>query len=113
VADPQDTKLWFASKELLRGTCLRDHLGKNEKTKVVVKVASKQAGQPAREPVLSQQDERMILMQSAKRRDELEKLEHDADDSYHDAPHGLINNHLSERLLALITFHRNHVNLPN
>jgi hypothetical protein len=53
---------------------------------VVVKVASKQAGQPAREPVLSQQDERMILMQSAKRRDELEKLEHDADDSYHDAP---------------------------
>ena len=86
VLDPQDTKLWFASKELLPDVCLREYLGKNEKTKVVIKVATKKDGQPCREPVLSERDEKLLLMQSAKRREELQQLSTDADDSYYDAP---------------------------
>ena len=86
VADPQDTKLWFAAKELQVESCLRDHLGKNEKTKVVIKVASKKAGQPSRERVLSEQDEKLLLMHSAKRREEIQNLAKDSDDSYYDAP---------------------------
>lgn len=30
-----DTSLWWAGKELLRGKLLRDYTGKNEKTKIV------------------------------------------------------------------------------
>ena len=86
VADPQDTKLWFAAKELQVESCLRDYLGKNEKTKVVIKVASKKAGQPSRERVLSEQDEKLLLMHSAKRREEIQNLAKDSDDSYYDAP---------------------------
>ena len=62
VADPQDTKLWFSSKELLPGKCLGDYLGKNEKSKVIIKVASKKSGQPSREPLLSEQDQKLLLM---------------------------------------------------
>ena len=74
MVDPQDTKLWFSSKELLPGQCLGDHLGKNEKTKVIIKVASKTSGQPAREPALSEHDQKLLLMHSAKRREEIQKI---------------------------------------
>ena len=86
VADPKDTKLWFASKELLPGTILRDYLGNNEKTKVIVKISDKQSGQPCREPLLTDREEKLILMQSAKRREEIERMQRNSDDSYHDAP---------------------------
>ena len=86
VADPQDTKLWFASKELNIGSSLRDYMGKNEKTKVVIKVASKKAGQPSREPLISEHDQKLLMMHSAKRREEIQNLQKDADDSYYDAP---------------------------
>ena len=86
VADPNETKLWFASKELLPEGRLGDYMGKNEKTKVVVKVASKKSGQPAREPVLSEQEQKVLLMHNARRREEYLQMEKDADDSYLDAP---------------------------
>lgn len=93
VVDPHDTKLWFASKELLPGTCLGQYMGKIEKTKVVVKVASKKSGQPCREPLMSEEDQKMLMMVHAKRREEMQKLASDADNSYYDAPwadqHGL------------------------
>lgn len=86
VSDPQDTKLWFASKELIPEKCLSDFLGKNEKSKVIVKVASKKAGQPSREPVLSEQDQKMLLMHQARRREEIQKMSQEDDDSFMNAP---------------------------
>ena len=86
VADPQDTKLWFASKELIPGKILGDYLGKNEKTKVIIKVGTKKTGQPSREPLLSEQEQKMILMHNARRREEIQNLEKASDDSYLDAP---------------------------
>lgn len=85
VADPQDTKLWFASKEMLLGKNLSDYLGKNEKTKVIIKVASKKAGQPSREPLLSEQEQRLIMAHQARRREEIQRMAKDQDDSYLDA----------------------------
>jgi len=35
--DPEKTTLWVVNKELKRGKTFADHLGANEKTKVVVK----------------------------------------------------------------------------
>jgi len=35
----EETSLWWASKELLRGKILSDYTGKNEKTKIIVKLS--------------------------------------------------------------------------
>ncbi len=82
VADRAETKLWFASKELVVGMQLKDFMGKNEKTKAVIKMASRQSGQPAREPVFTEEQQKIMMMQSAKRREELQQLEQNSDDSY-------------------------------
>ena len=66
--------------------CLGDFLDKNEKTKVIIKTASLKSGQPWREPLLSEKDQNMLLMHSAKRREGLIALAKNSDDSYHDAP---------------------------
>ena len=44
------------------------------------------AGQPSREPLLSEKDQNMLLMHSAKRREEMIALAKNNDDSYHDSP---------------------------
>ncbi len=42
-------ELWWAGKELQRGKLLCDFVGKNEKTKLVVKLQKRGAGAPQRE----------------------------------------------------------------
>ena len=44
--------LWWAGKELLRGKKLKDYLGKNENTKIIVKLAKTGSGAPVREPAI-------------------------------------------------------------
>jgi hypothetical protein len=46
VVDPTEATLWFANKEMRADKALSEHLGKNEKTKVVVKLSTKRQGQP-------------------------------------------------------------------
>ena len=38
MIEPENAALWFCGKELIRGKKLMDHVGKNEKTKVVIKI---------------------------------------------------------------------------
>ena len=84
VLDPAQAVLWFASKELMPGQCLKDFLGKNEKTKVVVKLTTRSAGQPPREPVFSEAEQARLMMANHQRREELAALDKAAqdDDSY-------------------------------
>ena len=85
VIDPTQAVLWFASKELQSGKKLSDYLGRHEKTKVVVKLTTRSAGQPAREPLLSQEDQTRLMMANHRRKEELEALDRVAreeDDSY-------------------------------
>ncbi len=49
--DPETTELWFAGKKMDRSKCLQDYLGRNEKTKAVVKLQGAGEMKPAREPV--------------------------------------------------------------
>lgn len=54
VADdliPEQTELWFAGKKLGSANSLADHVGRNDKTRAVIKVTRKGQGAPAREPV--------------------------------------------------------------
>lgn len=85
VLDPEEVTLWFANKELKVGNKLKDHLGKHEKTKVVVKLSTKAKGQPSTEPSLSPQTMKKLQFESFKRMEEIRKLERDDDDTYMDS----------------------------
>jgi hypothetical protein len=49
--DPATCQLWFASKPLVADKPLSEGVGRNERTKAIVKLTKKGAGAPAREPV--------------------------------------------------------------
>jgi len=36
--EAKNTALWWAGKELMRGKTLADYVGKNDKTKIVIKL---------------------------------------------------------------------------
>ena len=59
----------------LTGKKLSEYLGKHEKTKVVFKLSTRTAGQPTREPLLSQDDQTRLMMANHKRKEELEALD--------------------------------------
>jgi hypothetical protein len=51
VLDPESAVLWFAGKALQGEKKLADYVGRNDRTRAVVKLQKKGQGAPAREPV--------------------------------------------------------------
>ncbi len=49
--DPSTSTLWFAGKQMAADKKLCDYLGRNDRTKVVVRLQKKGQGAPGREPV--------------------------------------------------------------
>merc|ERR1712226_302724 len=84
VLDPAKATLWFATKEILRDKKLKDYLGKNEKTKVVVKLATVGAGPPVREPAFTEAQRKQMMMAEHRRREEVKRLLEDEEDQYLD-----------------------------
>ncbi|XP_012265903.1 cilia- and flagella-associated protein 298 isoform X2 [Athalia rosae] len=82
VMEVNVAQLWFSGKEMLRGKKLKDFLGKNEKTKVIVKLAKRGSGRPAREPVMSEDERKLLMLHAYKRQEQFKKLEQDDDDEY-------------------------------
>lgn len=93
--DVKDTSLWWAGKELMRGKTLADYVGKNEKTKIVVKMQKSGSGAPVRESAIDQDAYKNMLSFYHKKQEEMKKLEEDNDDSFLNAawadPKGLKN----------------------
>lgn len=83
-ADDGSTTLWFAGKELQRGQKLQDYksIGRNEKTMIIVKLAKKGSGPPAREPPLTEEMQRNLMAYYYKKQEEQKKLLEDSDDTY-------------------------------
>lgn len=83
VIDPTEATIWFANKEMKRENKLSAHVGKNEKTKVIVKLSTKRRGQPASETGLSPETQKKLMAENYKRMEELKRLEKEAaeDDS--------------------------------
>ncbi len=52
--DPKDSSMWWAGKELLRDKLLNSYTGKNEKTKIVVKLTKTGSGAPVRESAVDE-----------------------------------------------------------
>lgn len=77
--------LWFSGKEMMRGTKLKDYVGRNEKTKVTVKLSKSGYGAPAREPIFTDDEKNYMLYQAKKREEELKKLEENQNE-YEDTP---------------------------
>lgn len=69
--DVQMAQLWFSGKELIRGKKMRDFLGPNEKTKVIVKLQKRGSGRPAREPVMPEEDRKQLMLHAYRRQEEL------------------------------------------
>lgn len=85
LVSEDECQLWWAAKELQRGKKLQDYVGKNEKTKLVVKMQKKGQGAPAREPLLTEEQHKQMMLYYHRRQEELKKLEEDDDDSYLDS----------------------------
>ncbi|EDV40535.2 uncharacterized protein Dana_GF10560 [Drosophila ananassae] len=71
VIEPSKAQLWFAGKQILMGKILKDYLGGNDKTKVVVKINQLGDGPPAREAVISEHIRRQMMADAFRRQEEL------------------------------------------
>ncbi|KAM7398097.1 hypothetical protein PAMA_006124 [Pampus argenteus] len=84
VITEDECQLWWAGKDMQRGKKLQEYIGKNEKTKLVVKIQKKGQGAPAREPPVTDEQQKQMMMHYYRRQEELKKLETD-DDGYMDS----------------------------
>ncbi|XP_054611102.1 cilia- and flagella-associated protein 298-like isoform X2 [Dunckerocampus dactyliophorus] len=85
VLAEDECQLWWAAKEMQRGKKLQDYIGKNDKTKLVVKIQKKGQGAPAREPLVSDEQHKQMMLHYYRRQEELKKLEEADDDTYLDS----------------------------
>ena len=63
--------MWWAGKELVPEKHLSDYIGKNEKTKLIVKLQPGGAGCPVREPLIQSKEYKNMLSFYHKRQEEL------------------------------------------
>ncbi|CAD7083352.1 unnamed protein product [Hermetia illucens] len=73
VIEPSKAVLWFAGHEMLGDKCLKDYVGANDKTKVIVKISSRGQGPPGREPVLSEDARKQLMLQAYRRQEQLKE----------------------------------------
>lgn len=82
IVEPATAQLWFAGHQMYPDKCLFDYLGRNDKSKVVIKLVKNGEGAPGREPVLSEQERKHLMSLQYRRQEELKNLEKDEDDQY-------------------------------
>jgi len=82
VLDAHGTNLWWAGKELRTDQTLEQYIGRNEKTKIVVKLAPRSAGAPVREPRIDEATHKAMMAHYYKKEEDNKKLQQDDDDSY-------------------------------
>jgi len=84
VHDADTSVLWWASKQLSReGKLLKDYVGRNNKTKIVVQITKRGQGAPTRQAQQQSKSEQEAMMQHYfKKKEEWKAMEEDDDDSY-------------------------------
>eukprot|EP00756_Hemistasia_phaeocysticola_P011524 Hpha_TRINITY_DN15125_c3_g3::TRINITY_DN15125_c3_g3_i2::g.126479::m.126479 len=89
------TQLWWAGKQLHREDLLAKYTGKNEKTKLVMKITKQGGHAPAREPAINGETQKDMMAYYYKKQEEQKKLLEDEDISHGNAqwadPRGLKN----------------------
>jgi len=79
VIEKEQGSLWWAGKELMPEKTLEDYIGKNEKTKIIVKLAKKGSSAPGREQQMTEEQKKQMMAWQYKKQEEMKKL-HTADD---------------------------------
>lgn len=82
VIPEEEAQLWWAGKEMQKAKKLQDYIGKNEKTKIIIKIQKRGQGAPGREPVVTEEQQKQMMMHYYRRQEELKKLD-EADDDTH------------------------------
>ena len=77
-----NASLYAFNKEFELGQLVSDRLGTNEKTKVICKLALKDAGPPPREAIVSEAERNAMAAYYFKRQEELKQLADADDDDY-------------------------------
>ena len=80
--DLEKTVLWWAKKELKRGKTLRDYIGKNEKTKIIVKLGLKGQGAPMAEAPVDKETQKKMMAFYYKKQEQMKKLDENNEDDY-------------------------------
>ncbi len=80
--DPEAAQLWWAGKQMLPGKKLADHIGKNEKTKIVGKLQKKGSGAPQRESAIDAETQKAMLSYYHKKQEEQKQLVDNDEDDY-------------------------------
>ena len=55
-------QIWWAGKMMIPGNMLHEHVGKNEKTKIVAKLQKKGGGAPQREAPISADEHKAMMV---------------------------------------------------
>mmetsp|Transcript_11136 Transcript_11136/g.36659 ORF Transcript_11136/g.36659 Transcript_11136/m.36659 type:complete len:287 (-) Transcript_11136:2620-3480(-) len=82
VLEADNTQMWWASKALLPENKLSDHVGRNEKTKIVAKIQKKGGGVPQKEAPISKEEHAAMLAYYYKKQEEQKALVANEDDEY-------------------------------
>eukprot|EP00842_Homolaphlyctis_polyrhiza_P001013 jgi/Hompol1/1912/HPOL_000227-RA len=82
VIDPAEASLWWANKELLRDRKLSDFVGKNDKTKIIVKIQKRGQGPPLREPPITEQQQKEMMAYYYRKQEQQKKLAENDEDEY-------------------------------
>jgi hypothetical protein len=80
--DSKDSSMWWAGKELLRDKPLNHYTGKNEKTKIVVKLTRTGSGAPVRESAVDEATRIKLMSMYHKKQEELKKAESNNEDDF-------------------------------
>merc|ERR1711871_1498506 len=81
ILDGHDSSIWWAGKELQTDKMLHEYLGKNEKTKVITRLQTKNSGAPVRESRIDKETHSAMLKHYYQKQEEEKKMRDD-DDSY-------------------------------
>lgn len=82
IMSEETAELWWAGKQFFRDQFVRDLIGKNEKTKIIVKLQKRGGGMPSREPAVSEDERKAMMAFYFKKQEELKKVAEDDDDDY-------------------------------
>merc|ERR1712216_736497 len=82
VLEVGKASLWVFSKEMQPEKLLSDYVGKNDKSKVVAKLQKKGAHAPAREPVVSEAEQKAMIAHYHKKEQEMQRMVLEDEDAY-------------------------------
>lgn len=86
IIDPTTAQVWFCGKEMYRdGKTVGDYVGKIENCKVIIKLSKRGEGPPGREPIMSEEQRKQLMLHAYRRQEELKKIAEDDNDDYLDS----------------------------